>query len=138
MADETAPQGANPEEKTETPKPAPPAQAEPDWKVEARKHEDRSKEWKAKAEANQAAADRLAEIELSNKSEVEQAIARAEVAEAKAAAYEKAEQVTKWAQELTKDSPHIPASALRGSTQEELKLHFDELSALIPAPAQEQ
>jgi len=45
--------------------------------------------------------------------------------------YKKREQVQAWATEITKDSP-IPASALRGSTREELQEHFEQLSALIP------
>lgn len=54
---------------TATPAPSPtpadsPAQAEPDWKAEARK-------WEARAKENKTAADRLAEIEESNKTEAQ-------------------------------------------------------------------
>lgn len=68
------------------------------------------------------------------KSEIQKAVERAELAEAKAAAFEKREQVAAWAKDIVKDSP-IPADALRGDTEDELKVHFEQLKALIPAEA---
>lgn len=54
-----------------------PESAETDWKAEARKWEQRAKE-------NKTAAERLAEIEEANKSEVEKAAERAKAAEERA------------------------------------------------------
>ena len=51
--------------------------AEVDWKAEARKWEKRAKENKAHADANQKAADQLAELEESKKTELEKANERA-------------------------------------------------------------
>jgi len=51
--------------------------------------------------------------------------------QSKVDAYESKEQVTSWATEITKDSA-VPASALRGTTREDLDAHFKELEALIP------
>lgn len=48
-----------------------------DWKAEARKWEKRAKENKAHAEANQKAADQLAELEEAKKTELEKANERA-------------------------------------------------------------
>jgi hypothetical protein len=73
----------------------------------------------------------LDEIAQASKSDLEKALERASQAEAKVAAFEQREQVSKWAKEITKDSA-IPASALRGNTREELEAHFKELEALIP------
>lgn len=72
--------------------------------------------------------DKLAEAQ---KSETEKALERAEAAEKKAAAYESEKQVAAWASEIAKGSP-VPASALRGTSKEELAAHFEELKALIP------
>jgi hypothetical protein len=52
-----------------------PAQADTDWKAEARK-------WEERAKANKGAAERLAEIEDANKSEVQKAAERAAALEA--------------------------------------------------------
>lgn len=62
----------------ETPPQTPPAAPEPDWKAEARKWEQRAKE-------NKTAADKLAELEAANKSEIEKANDRATKAEAEVA-----------------------------------------------------
>lgn len=147
MAENEAPQGAQGNETDpNAPKPTPPgssAKEVTDWEAEAkkilaesRKHEDRSKEWKAKAEANQAAADRLHELEEASKSEAERLAARLAEAEAKVATYEKRDQLKTWAKEITEGS-QVPASALRGSTREELEAHFEDLKKLIPPPAGE-
>lgn len=66
------------------------------------------------------------------KSDLQKAVERAEAAEKRAQEYEQRDQRAKWAADIVKDSP-VPASALRGSTEDELKAHFEELKALIPA-----
>lgn len=100
-----------------------PAQ-EIDWKAEARKWEQRAKE-------NSAAAKRLADIEEANKTAEQKAAERQAELEAKVKAYELRDQIAGWAKEIVKGSS-IPAEALRGSTEEELREHFEQLKALIP------
>ena len=97
------------------PTPAPPAQ-EPDWKAEARKWEERSKgnktaldELTAKFQEAEAARNELATKLQAVEQEKERAALVSEVAEAKG----------------------VPASALRGSTREELEAHADDITALI-------
>ena len=51
--------------------------------------------------------------------------------QSKVDAYESKEKVASWASEITKESA-VPASALRGTTREDLEAHFKELEALIP------
>jgi len=68
MADETAPHGAEAPEA-----PIEPQNQETDWKSEARKWENRAKENLARASANENAAQRLSEIEESQKSESQKA-----------------------------------------------------------------
>lgn len=111
---------------------APPAAPDPvqetNWKAEARK-------WEARAKENSDAAARLKELEDAAKSEAEkQAEALARATE-ELALFKQREQVAAWAAEITKDS-HVPASALRGSTEEELRSHFEELEKLITAPGE--
>lgn len=105
-----------------------PAQ-ETDWKAEARKWEQRAKE-------NSAAQKRLAELEEASKTELQKALERAEAAEKKVAGFETRDQVAAWAKDIVKDSP-VPADALRGTTQEELQAHFEQLKALIPTSEQQ-
>ena len=99
-----------------------PEAKEIDWKAEARKHEQRAKENAAKAKANEGAAQRLAEIEDANKSEIEKVAARAEAAEKRAAELE--------AKSIRSDvalAKGVPAALLTGSTQEELEASADAL-----------
>jgi hypothetical protein len=79
-------------------------------------------------------AEKFDAAEQANLSELEKERKRAEVAEQKAAAYEAKEQRAKWAVEIVKDSS-VPASALRGSTKEELAEHFEQLKALVTPAA---
>ena len=51
--------------------------------------------------------------------------------QSKVDSYESKEKVASWASEITKESA-VPASALRGTTREDLEAHFKELEALIP------
>ncbi|WP_407316650.1 hypothetical protein UQW22_09920 [Isoptericola halotolerans] len=71
-------------------------------------------------------AERFDKAEEANLSELEKERKAREAAEQKAAQYEAKEQRTKWIDEITKDSP-VPASALRGSTREELEEHHETL-----------
>lgn len=117
----TEPQG------TEQPKaPAAPAQ-EIDWKAEARK-------WEARAKENKTAAERLAEIEKANLSEVERAKREAEEAKAEAAQYRQREQVAAWKAQVSQETG-VPAAALAGSSLEEIQAHAETLKSLI-TPAQ--
>ena len=98
-----------------TPTPAPPAQ-EPDWKAEARKWEQRSKE-------NKTALDELtgkftaAETERKTLAEQVQAFTQQQ---------ERAALVSEVA-----TAKGVPASALRGTTREELEAHAEVLAELI-------
>ncbi len=82
-----------------------------------------------------------------NRTAEEAALARAEAAEKRAADLEAAEQqriekaeqaqkVADWKAAIVADSKFagVPASALRGTTEEELREHAAELKALIPDP----
>lgn len=75
----------------------------------------------------------LDQIKESQKTEAQKTAERISELENKLRGYETREQVTAWANEIVKDSP-IPASALRGSTKEELAEHFEQLKGLLPEP----
>lgn len=118
----TASVPAAPSENAEAVEGAEPEAKEIDWKSEARKHEQRAKDNAAKAKANEGAAQRLAEIEDANKSEIEKVAARAEAAEKRAAELE--------AKSIRSDvalAKGVPAALLTGSTQEELEASADAL-----------
>lgn len=81
-----------------------------------------------------AKAEKYDQAEQESLSELERERQAREAAEAELGKYRTREQVAKWAEEITRDSG-VPASALRGSTREELEEHFNVLSSLIkPAP----
>lgn len=81
-----------------------------------------------------AKASKFDEAQQASLSEIERERQAREAAEAELGKYRTREQVAKWAEEIAKDSG-VPASALRGSTREELEEHFNVLSSLIkPAP----
>ena len=101
-----------------------PEPKEIDWKAEARKHEQRAKDNLAKAKENESAAQRLAEIEDANKTELEKVAARAEAAEKRAAELEAQSTRTEVAAEKG-----VPAALLTGSTKEELEASADALIA---------
>lgn len=107
-----------PEGEVETP----PEKAETDWKALARKHEDRAKAEKKRADENEAAARRLADIENSGKSEAEKAQQRAADAEAKLAEVE----MRALRAEVAADKG-VPADLLSGSTREEIEAVADRL-----------
>jgi len=103
-------------EPTPTPTPAPPAQEATDWKTEARKWEQRAKENKSalddltgKFTAADTERQKLAEQVQTFTQQQERAALVSEIAEAN----------------------KVPASALRGSTREELEAHAAVLAELI-------
>lgn len=114
MSDDLTPEP--PEEEADKP--------EIDWKAEARKHEQRSKDNLKLAKDNEAAAQRLAELEAANKTEAEKQ------AEALAEAQSKLEELTraKTRAEVAA-AKGIPANLLAGSSQEELEASADALIA---------
>lgn len=101
--------------------------SEIDWKAESRKWENRAKE-------NKSAADELKKIKEGELSEIEKANKRAQEAEAELDRLKAKEDVRTWASEVSKETG-IPASALRGSTKEELEAHAETLKEFIkPEP----
>lgn len=147
MADTTTPHGENP---TPTPaEPAAPAQAtdeapqtapetpaasEPDWKAEARKWEQRAKDNRAQARANEEAARRLKELEDANKSEAEKTAERLAQLEKENQEFKQREQLATWTAEVA-EATGVPANLLRGATKEELEAHAAELAPVL-APAE--
>lgn len=133
---ETTETPAEPEAETvpETPAPETPdlAAEVAKWKALSRKNEQQAKENAEKAR-------KFDEVEEANKTELEKVQARAEAAEKKLAdqaAKEEAEQLRQSiAKEKGFEDRKIPASALRGTTREELEAHADQLLAILPEPA---
>jgi hypothetical protein len=100
-------------------------QAELDkWKAMSRKNEERAK-------ANETAAKRLSEIEESQKTEIEKALARAEEAERRASAIEL--EATRNQVALSKGLTPSQAKRLVGTTLEELEADADDLLADLKA-----
>lgn len=101
-----------------------------DWKAEARKWEDRSKENRAAVESLTTERDKLA-AELD-----ELRTAKDELA-AKVQGFEESKRVAELAASVAADSG-VPVALLRGETEEELRAHADQLkdviSASSPAP----
>lgn len=134
-APETTPSTDKAEGDAQTPKPTPPEPGfeqesgdSTDWKSEAKK-------WEARAKANKNAARKLAELEEAAKSEEQKRFEKIEQLEKELAAYKQRDQVKAWAEEIVKDTS-IPASVLRGTTQEELLAHFEQLKPLLEAKQQ--
>lgn len=96
---------------------------ETDWKAQSRK-------WERLAKENKAAAEKLAELEESQKTEDQKRAERLAELESEIAAYRTKEQIAEWAKDVA-DETGVPASALRGSTREELEAHAKELQSLI-------
>lgn len=135
-----APAPENPAQGDQKPEAQAPAKPETDWRAEAKK-------WETRAKENKTAADRLAQLEDAQKTELQKIQERAEAAEKRAADLEAAEQqriakaeqakqIADWKTKIAADPKFegVPASALRGSTEEELREHAAELKALIPDP----
>lgn len=95
-----------------------------DWKAEARKHEQRAKDNAAKAKANEAAAQRLAELEAANQTEAEKTAAKLADAEKRAAELE-----LKALRAEVANAKGVPAALLSGSTQDELEESAEALIA---------
>lgn len=114
---EAAPE-PTPAETPEAPTPAPPtpAQDPTDWKAEARK-------WEERAKGNKSALDELTGKFTAADTE------RTELA-SKLQAYEAEKERAQLVSDVAKTTG-IPASALRGSTREELEAHAAELAELI-------
>lgn len=69
-------------------------------------------------------------LQESAKTETQKASERAEAAEKRVAEFEARDQQAAWAAEVSKETG-VPASALRGSTKEELAAHAAELAELV-------
>lgn len=82
-----------------------------------------------------AKAAKLDELEQSSKTELQKLAEENSTLKSRVESFERDQQAKQWAAEITKDSA-VPASALRGSTREELESHFKELEALIPKAQQ--
>ena len=102
------------------------------WKGLSRKNEER-------AASNADKAKKFDEHEEANRTELEKAQARAEAAEKAVAERDAKEAAIKLREEIATEKKfadrNIKATALRGTTREELEAHADELLELIPAPA---
>ncbi|MBF4597184.1 hypothetical protein ITJ50_00880 [Curtobacterium sp. VKM Ac-2889] len=108
------------------------AQAEAEkWKTLSRQNEQRAKDNADKAK-------KFDEHEEANRTELEKVQARAEAAEKAVAERDAKEAAVKLREEIATEKKFadrkIKASALRGTTREELEAHADELLELIPAP----
>lgn len=77
---------------------------------------------------------KLKEYEDRDKTEEQKRAERVKELEVENQRYKLAEQRQVWAKDITEGS-HIPASALRGDTEDELRAHFAELKTLIPEPS---
>jgi len=120
-------EGATLEEQLQT------AQAEAEkWKTLSRQNEQRAKDNADKAK-------KFDEHEEANRTELEKFQARAEAAEKAVAERDAKEAAGKLREEIATEKKFaersIKASALRGTTREELEAHADELLEMIPAPA---
>lgn len=102
------------------------------WKALSRKNEEQAK-------SNAEKAKKFDEHEEASKTELQKMQARAEAAEKAVQDRDAKDASVKLRDEIAKekkfDERKISASALRGSSREELEAHADELLALVPAPA---
>lgn len=89
--------------------------------------------YRTEARENAAAAKRLADIEESQKSELQKAIERAEAAEGVAFALQTAQQINDWKANAAKKHG-VPVEVLRGSDEDEIEEHARSLKALLPEP----
>lgn len=77
------------------------------------------------------------EAQEAAKTEQQKLADRAAAAEAKVAEYEARAKLANFAKEIVKDSK-VPADALRGTTEDEIRAHFEQLKALIPADSEKE
>lgn len=131
-APENTPTEIKAEGDAQTPKPTPPESTSKETSEDSTDWKSLAKKWEARAKANKNAARKLAELEEAAKSEEQKRFEKTEQLEKELAAYKQRDQVKAWAEEIAKDSG-IPASVLRGSTQEELLEHFEQLKPLLEA-----
>lgn len=122
MTDTTDAAPETPAQAPEEAKPKPPQKAETDWRAEAKKWEQRSKE-------NATAAQRLAELEEAQKTEAQKLAERAEAAERDLAAVRLESLRTRVA--ITKGVPAELVDRLRGDTEDDLTEDADRLLALL-------
>lgn len=127
-----APKGAETETTAAAPSYTPPAtQADLDRIITDRVSRERAKfgdygDLKAKAS-------KFDEITEAQKTELQKITERAEAAERRAQELETAQQIHTWKADISKETG-VPASALRGSSLEDITAHAETLKALIPAP----
>lgn len=120
---------------TDTAPEAPQAEEAPqetDYKAEAERLKAEARKWETRSKENAKAAQRLAELEESQKTDMQRAVERAEAAEKRLLEFETREQVGAWKAEIAA-STGVPADALRGSTREELAAHAEALVPLLNA-----
>jgi membrane protein involved in colicin uptake len=102
------------------------------WKTLSRQNEQRAKDNADKAK-------KFDEHEEANRTELEKVQARADAAEKAVAERDAKEAAAKLREEIATEKKFadrkIKASALRGTTREELEAHADELLEMVPAPA---
>jgi hypothetical protein len=96
-----------------------------DWKAEADKWKRLSRRHESDARSNKAAADKLAELEGANKSDVEKLTQRAEAAEGKLATAER--DLLRVRVALRKGLNEIQARRLVGDTEDEMEADADDL-----------
>ena len=119
----TEPTDATEEQTVETP-----AQ-ETDWQAEARK-------WEKRAKENKSAADKLAEIEESKKTEIQKAAERAEQAEKRLSELER--EKNRLSVIATKQIPEEYHDLVKGDSEEELLASAEKVKSLIESAAQNQ
>ena len=105
-----------------------PAQ-ETDWQAEARK-------WEKRAKENKSAADKLAEIEESKKTEIQKAMERAEQAEQRINELER--EKTRLSVIATHGIPEDYQDLIKGDSEEELAASAEKVKSLIEYAAQKQ
>ena len=105
-----------------------PAQ-ETDWQAEARK-------WEKRAKENKSAADRLAEIEESKKTEIQKAMERAEQAEQRINELER--EKTRLSVIASHGIPEDYQDLIKGDSEEELAASAEKVKSLIESAAQKQ
>ena len=103
-----------------------PAQ-ETDWQAEARK-------WEKRAKENKSAADKLAEIEESKKTEIQKAMERAEQAEQRINELER--EKTRLSVIASHGIPEDYQDLIKGTSEEELAASAEKVKSLIESAAQ--
>jgi len=114
----------------ETPEPQETVEPETDWRAEAEKLKAESRKWEARSKENAKAAQRLAELEDADKTELQRATERAETLERELSGLRSQQQVTAWMSEVAASSG-VPVDVLRGSTREEIEAHAETLKPLL-------